>query len=187
MPMEPCLSACKTSSAGPPQRCWALLQSSHCRRCDERHGRAATETRQGVRARQRRSRPRHAGLSATGCGACRSITGVPGARGRVAFPIQGIAGRNVIGDVLANTPENLARWIENPRAINPSTAMPNLGLTKDEARDVAAFLIVKANWCVRVASSSSGFATTAASGHSADRRDRTPEQQLDGRGLPARQ
>jgi hypothetical protein len=41
-----------------------------------------------------------------------------------------VAERIYIAGVLANTPENLARWIENPTEINPRTAMPNLHIAK---------------------------------------------------------
>jgi cytochrome c1 len=45
-----------------------------------------------------------------------------------------IAGR------LQNTPENLARWIKDPKGVDDKTAMPNLGLDDQDARDIAAFL-----------------------------------------------
>jgi cytochrome c2 len=32
------------------------------------------------------------------------------------------------------------KWIEHPRAVNPKTAMPELGVTRTEARDMAAYL-----------------------------------------------
>jgi cytochrome c1 len=34
----------------------------------------------------------------------------------------------------------LIRWIETPQAIEPGTAMPNLGVTEQRARDMAAYL-----------------------------------------------
>jgi cytochrome c1 len=48
--------------------------------------------------------------------------------------------RTMIAGELPNTPENLVRWVENPRAVEPNTAMPDLGLTQDQAYDVAAYL-----------------------------------------------
>jgi cytochrome c1 len=45
-----------------------------------------------------------------------------------------------VAGVLANTPENLAFWIANPKAADPRTAMPDLGVSETEARDMAAFL-----------------------------------------------
>ena len=55
-------------------------------------------------------------------------------------PLGGLAQRVYIAGVLANTPENLVRWIRDPRAVDSLTAMPTLGLDEREARDVAAYL-----------------------------------------------
>jgi cytochrome c len=75
-----------------------------------------------------------------GCGACHTIPGVRRARGVVAPPLDRFALRSFIAGEVANTPDNLIRWLKEPRAIAPKTAMPAVGLTDDEARDVAAFL-----------------------------------------------
>jgi cytochrome c1 len=37
-------------------------------------------------------------------------------------------------------PDRLVPWILDPRALDPDTAMPGLGLTEREARDAAAYL-----------------------------------------------
>ena len=39
-----------------------------------------------------------------------------------------------------NGPDDLKRWILNPPAVKPGTAMPNLGLTDDEATKIVAYL-----------------------------------------------
>ncbi len=44
--------------------------------------------------------------------------------------------------MLPNTPENLVRWIQQPEQIRPGTAMPNLGISEDDARDIAAYLLI---------------------------------------------
>jgi cytochrome c2 len=75
-----------------------------------------------------------------GCGACHRIPGLRAARGVVGPPLELFARRSFIGGRLPNTPQNLVRWLKDPRAIDPSTAMPMLGLDDGEARDVAAFL-----------------------------------------------
>jgi cytochrome c len=75
-----------------------------------------------------------------GCGMCHVIPGVQRAEGTVGPPLIGWADRIYIAGHLPNTPENLVQWIENPQAIEPGTAMPNLGVTEDEARDIAAYL-----------------------------------------------
>jgi cytochrome c1 len=75
-----------------------------------------------------------------GCAGCHAIPGVSGANGQIGPPLGGIAGRVYIGGVTLNQPENLIRWIVDPRSVDPRTAMPVTGITLEEARDVAAFL-----------------------------------------------
>ena len=75
-----------------------------------------------------------------GCGSCHTIPGVRGANALVGPPLTDIAERAFIGGVLPNTPDNLVRWIENPQAIDEKTAMPYLGVTQPDARDIAAYL-----------------------------------------------
>jgi cytochrome c1 len=41
---------------------------------------------------------------------------------------------------LPNTPDQLVRWIQQPQAVEPGTAMPDLGVSLAEARDIAAYL-----------------------------------------------
>ncbi|HEY4306737.1 MAG TPA: cytochrome c [Gemmatimonadaceae bacterium] len=79
-------------------------------------------------------------IVATGCGACHVIDGVPGGQGKVGPPLDGIADRSVVGGVLPNTVENIMRWIEDAPSLSPHTAMPNLGLSPAQARDVVAYL-----------------------------------------------
>lgn len=75
-----------------------------------------------------------------GCGSCHVIPGIEGANGLVGPPLSGIANRVYIAGVLTNTPENLMRWIQDPSAIDPLTAMPNTGVTEADARHLASFL-----------------------------------------------
>jgi cytochrome c len=75
-----------------------------------------------------------------GCGTCHSIPGVTGAGGLVGPPLGGIASRSYIGGVLPNAPDNMLRWLQNPRAVDPLTAMPNVGVTTSDARHIAAYL-----------------------------------------------
>jgi cytochrome c2 len=78
-----------------------------------------------------------------GCGACHVVPGIPGADGQVGPPLAGIGGRAYIAGVLTNTPDHMIRWIVNPRGVDSLTAMPNLGVTEAEARDMAAYLYSK--------------------------------------------
>jgi cytochrome c2 len=79
-------------------------------------------------------------ILAAGCGACHVIAGVKSAHGQVGPPLSGVANRSVIGGVLPNTAENMMRWIEDAPSISPHTAMPNLGITPSQARDITAYL-----------------------------------------------
>ena len=75
-----------------------------------------------------------------GCGACHVIDGIAGAHGQVGPSLQDFAARAYIAGSLTNTPDEAVRWIMDPRAIDPNTVMPDLGLSETEARDVAAHL-----------------------------------------------
>ncbi|HEV7590302.1 MAG TPA: c-type cytochrome [Longimicrobium sp.] len=75
-----------------------------------------------------------------GCGGCHEIPGIPGARGRVGPALGGVGTRLFIAGVSPNQPSNLIAWIQDPPAMDSSTAMPNVGLNRAQARDVAAYL-----------------------------------------------
>jgi cytochrome c2 len=75
-----------------------------------------------------------------GCGGCHEIDGVLGADGLVGPPLNGIARRMYIAGILTNTPENMARWIHDPQVVDSLTAMPRLGATMEQARDITAYL-----------------------------------------------
>lgn len=75
-----------------------------------------------------------------GCTACHSIPGVNGPKGMVGPPLEHIGSRGYIAGKFANTPDTMARWIQNPQALDPQNAMPNLGITPEEAKEIAAYL-----------------------------------------------
>ena len=75
-----------------------------------------------------------------GCPSCHTIPGVPGAYGLVGPPLGGIANRVYIAGMLPNTPDNMIRWIQAPQQVHEHTAMPNMGITESEARDIAGYL-----------------------------------------------
>jgi cytochrome c2 len=75
-----------------------------------------------------------------GCGSCHIIPGISGAFGQAGTPLSGIAERIYIAGVLQNTPENMIRWIRNPKAVDEKTVMPYLGVTERDAKDISAFL-----------------------------------------------
>ncbi|HVH86339.1 MAG TPA: c-type cytochrome [Terriglobales bacterium] len=75
-----------------------------------------------------------------GCYTCHTISGVKGANGLVGPPLNGIYTRVFIAGELPNTPENITRWIQHPKSIEPHTAMPEMGVTEEDSRDIAAYL-----------------------------------------------
>jgi cytochrome c1 len=42
--------------------------------------------------------------------------------------------------VVTNTPENMIKWVQSPRSVDDRTAMPDVGLSDRQAKDVAAYL-----------------------------------------------
>ena len=81
-----------------------------------------------------------AALQTYGCQTCHAIPGLPGQAAYVGPPLTAWAERQFIAGNLANTPENLVRWILDPQAIEPGTAMPTVGATQGDASDMTAYL-----------------------------------------------
>jgi cytochrome c len=79
-------------------------------------------------------------IKEVGCGACHMIPGIGGAEGVVGPPLTAWADRSFIAGHLPNEPDNLVRWIMDAPSVEPKTAMPDLDLTSEQARDVAAYL-----------------------------------------------
>jgi cytochrome c2 len=74
------------------------------------------------------------------CGACHVIPEVAAAQGRVGPPLAAYGRRAYIAGGIPNQPEALVRWLVDPPAMKPGTGMPNLGVSADEARHMAAYL-----------------------------------------------
>jgi cytochrome c len=79
-------------------------------------------------------------IAGYGCGSCHSIPGIPGADAMVAPLLDRFYERSYIAGRLPNTEANLIQWIQDPQEIDPGTAMPDLGVTAVEAREIAAYL-----------------------------------------------
>jgi cytochrome c2 len=76
-----------------------------------------------------------------GCTNCHQLAVVSAKPALIGPTLTNMALRPTIaGEQIQNTPENMAKWIMNPPAMKPGTAMPALGLSEQEARDLAAFL-----------------------------------------------
>jgi cytochrome c2 len=74
------------------------------------------------------------------CGVCHEVPHVVGAHGVVGPSLEEFSLRSFIAGAIPNNPSNLVAWIRSPRAFDPDTAMPTLGLDEREAHDTAAFL-----------------------------------------------
>jgi cytochrome c2 len=75
-----------------------------------------------------------------GCGYCHTIPGVHAARGNIGPPLDDVGRRVYIAGSLPNTPQQMALWIRFPQSYRPGTAMPDLHVRADDARDMVAQL-----------------------------------------------
>jgi len=75
-----------------------------------------------------------------GCASCHAIPGVGGPQGEVGPPLASLGGRMYLAGALPNTPENLVRWIRQPQEIRRPNVMPDMGVTEEDGRDIAAYL-----------------------------------------------
>ena len=75
-----------------------------------------------------------------GCGSCHTIPGIAGATGRTGPPLVEYGRQVYVAGVAPNTPEMLTRFILDPQAVDPRSAMPDLRLTRAEASLLASYL-----------------------------------------------
>lgn len=85
--------------------------------------------------------PSHAAaeIGGYGCTGCHTIAGISSSA-RVGPELKGFAQRRYIAGRLPNTPANLIEWIRDPQGVDPGNVMPNLGVSRRDARDIAAYL-----------------------------------------------
>jgi cytochrome c len=76
------------------------------------------------------------------CQGCHSIPGSNAdSKGLVGAPnLAGMANRDLIAGTLANTPENMVRWVRSPKLAKPNTTMPDMNVSEQDSKDIAAFL-----------------------------------------------
>ena len=74
------------------------------------------------------------------CAACHIVPGVSGAVGNVGPSLKGIARQQIIAGKLPNNPPNMVRWLMHPQQVWKGNAMPEMGLTENQARKIAAYL-----------------------------------------------
>jgi cytochrome c2 len=75
-----------------------------------------------------------------GCPTCHVIPHVPGAIGKVGPSLDALSQRSYLAGTLPNTPDNLRQWIMHPQHYQPGTAMPEMGVSEQDAGRIAAFL-----------------------------------------------
>jgi cytochrome c2 len=77
---------------------------------------------------------------AHGCQACHAIPGIRTPKGVVGPPLGGMARRGFIAGQLPNKPGVMVAFLQHPPALLPQTGMPDVGLSTEEARHIAAYL-----------------------------------------------
>ena len=79
-------------------------------------------------------------FSQSTCVGCHTITGVSG--GVLGPNLTHFGSRKTLGaNLLPNTPENVAKWIENPGHLKPGALMPDLGMRGEQTKALAAYLL----------------------------------------------
>jgi cytochrome c oxidase subunit 2 len=74
------------------------------------------------------------------CIACHTIAGTD-ARGTNGPDLTHVGSRQTLAaGLLINTPDNLARWLENPQAIKPGALMPSFKLSQNDVQALVAYL-----------------------------------------------
>lgn len=75
-----------------------------------------------------------------GCVNCHAVQGV-NTYNRTGPDLSHIGSRtSIAAGMLANTPENMIRWLRFTDTVKPGVAMPNLGLSQEEAEQLTAYL-----------------------------------------------
>jgi cytochrome c oxidase subunit 2 len=76
-----------------------------------------------------------------GCMGCHSMQAVNAPKGLIGPNLANVGSRShIAAGWLANTDENLERWIREPQAVKKGVLMPNLGVTVEEARALRVYL-----------------------------------------------
>ena len=77
---------------------------------------------------------------AHGCAACHEVPGVQFPRGVAGPPLDRMADRAFIAGQLPNTPDVLVAFLQDPPSLVPRTGMPDVRMSLEDARHVAAYL-----------------------------------------------
>jgi len=79
-------------------------------------------------------------FSQSTCVGCHTINGI--SAGHIGPDLTHFASRKrFAGYLIDSTPDNLAKWIENPDHLKTGALMPNLGMTAEQSKALAAYLL----------------------------------------------
>jgi cytochrome c oxidase subunit 2 len=74
------------------------------------------------------------------CVGCHAIRGLSG--GAIGPDLTHFGSRRTLASaLLPNSADNLERWLVNPQEVKPGALMPNLGLSRDQAKALTAYLL----------------------------------------------
>src|SRR5712691_10760394 len=74
------------------------------------------------------------------CVGCHTISGV--SAGHIGPDLTHFGSRTTFaGSLMTSTPDNVTKWIENPEHMKPGALMPNLGMTGEQSKALAAYLL----------------------------------------------
>jgi putative membrane protein len=102
--------------------------------CSNQHDRVARELTGGDPERG------PAAIKKYGCDTCHTIPGILTADATVGPPLTQVARRTYLAGRIANTPENMIQWIRHPHSVDDRTLMPEMGVSAQDGRDIAAYL-----------------------------------------------
>ena len=80
-------------------------------------------------------------LTDYGCVGCHVVPGIRAEPAYVGPPLDHWGQRSYIAGALANNEQNLVRWIVDPQEVEEGTAMPDLGVGRQDATNMAAYLL----------------------------------------------
>ncbi len=75
-----------------------------------------------------------------GCIACHTVDGIRESQATTGPPLLRMANRTYLAGNLPNNAANMIRFIQHPHEVHNDTAMPEIGVTDEDARDIAAYL-----------------------------------------------
>lgn len=79
-------------------------------------------------------------LIAAYCAACHRVPGIAVATGRVGPSLAHIGSQQIIAGYFSNNPEMLTEWVEHPQKLLPGNAMPEMGLSREDAAAIVDYL-----------------------------------------------